>query len=43
LIDFDGDCVSDLFITVTDSSSGKTFYEVYIRREIPTVEDEDIE
>ncbi|CDW73884.1 UNKNOWN [Stylonychia lemnae] len=33
LIDFDGDCLSDLFITVTEVNSGKSFYEIYIRRE----------
>lgn len=31
LIDLDGDCISDLFLTVTD---GKTsYYEIYLRRE----------
>jgi len=29
LIDFDGDCLSDLFITVTDIASGKSYYEIY--------------
>jgi hypothetical protein len=33
LIDLDGDCLSDFFITVTDVSSGKTYYEIYLRRE----------
>ena len=32
-IDFDGDCLSDLFLTVVDSLTGKTFYEIYHRRE----------
>lgn len=32
LIDFDGDCLSDLFITTTDQVSGKTYYEIYLRR-----------
>ena len=34
MIDFDGDCVSDLFITVTEPSTGKTYYELYLRREL---------
>ncbi len=33
-VDFDGDCLSDLFMTVYDASSGKTFYEIYLRREL---------
>lgn len=33
LIDIDGDCMSDLFVTVTDSQTGKSYYEIYIRRE----------
>jgi hypothetical protein len=33
LIDLDGDCVSDLFLTVYDHNSTKTFYEIYLRRE----------
>lgn len=33
-IDFDGDCLSDLFITVQDTTSGKTYYEIYLRREL---------
>ena len=33
LIDFDGDCLSDLFLTVTDISSGINYYEIYLRRE----------
>ena len=33
LIDFDGDCMSDLFMTVQDLSTGRKFYEIYIRRE----------
>ncbi|TNV73941.1 hypothetical protein FGO68_gene2124 [Halteria grandinella] len=32
-IDFDGDCLSDFFITITDIASGKTYYEIYLRRE----------
>lgn len=32
-IDFDGDCLSDLFLTVVDSSTGKTYYEIFLRRE----------
>eukprot|EP00352_Strombidinopsis_acuminata_P007097 CAMPEP_0176362462 /NCGR_PEP_ID=MMETSP0126-20121128/18448_1 /TAXON_ID=141414 ORGANISM="Strombidinopsis acuminatum, Strain SPMC142" /NCGR_SAMPLE_ID=MMETSP0126 /ASSEMBLY_ACC=CAM_ASM_000229 /LENGTH=120 /DNA_ID=CAMNT_0017718395 /DNA_START=655 /DNA_END=1017 /DNA_ORIENTATION=- len=42
LVDFDGDCISDLFITVT--SGGKSYYEIYLRRErvasLSEVEDE---
>ena len=33
MVDFDGDCMSDLFMTVKDESSSKVFYEIYIRRE----------
>jgi hypothetical protein len=33
MIDFDGDCLSDLFMTVTDSTTGKSYYEIYLRRE----------
>jgi hypothetical protein len=33
LIDFDGDCMSDLFITTTDAATGKSYYEIYLRRE----------
>lgn len=33
LIDFDGDCLSDLFITVTDQATNKQYYEIYLRRE----------
>lgn len=36
LIDFDGDCLSDLFITIIDQASGKAYYEIYIRREKET-------
>jgi hypothetical protein len=31
LVDFDGDCISDLFVTVEDK--GKKYYEIYLRRE----------
>jgi len=32
--DFDGDCMSDLFLTVEDESDpSKKFYEIYVRRE----------
>jgi len=34
LIDFDGDCMADLFVTVQDLTTGKKFYEIYLRREI---------
>jgi hypothetical protein len=33
MIDFDGDCLSDLFLTVVDIITGKTYYEIYLRRE----------
>jgi len=33
LIDLDGDCMSDLFLTVYDPTSGRNYYEIYIRRE----------
>jgi hypothetical protein len=32
-IDFDGDCLSDLFLTVVDLATGKTYYEIFLRRE----------
>lgn len=32
--DFDGDCMSDLFLTIQDQNDpSKKFYEIYIRRE----------
>ena len=31
MIDFDGDCMADLFVTV--SSGGRNYYEIYLRRE----------
>jgi hypothetical protein len=31
LIDLDGDCISDLFLTVTDGTT--SYYEIYLRRE----------
>ena len=31
MVDFDGDCMVDLFVTV--QSGGRTYYETYIRRE----------
>jgi hypothetical protein len=34
LVDFDGDCMADLFVTVQDLTTGKKFYEIYLRREI---------
>lgn len=37
LIDFDGDCLSDLFITVVDSTTSKTYYEIFLRREKESV------
>jgi hypothetical protein len=33
MIDFDGDCLSDLFVTVTDALTGRNYYEIYLRRE----------
>lgn len=33
MIDLDGDCLSDLFLTVKDVSTGKYYYEIYLRRE----------
>jgi hypothetical protein len=33
MVDFDGDCLSDLFMTVQDEKTGKMFYEIYLRRE----------
>lgn len=32
LVDFDGDCMADLFVTVQDLTTGKKFYEIYLRR-----------
>ena len=32
-IDFDGDCLSDLFLTMIDTNTGRTYYEIYLRRE----------
>ena len=44
MIDFDGDCVSDLFLTVKDQATGTTYYEIYLRRERAQLikEDEDL-
>lgn len=39
LIDLDGDCMADLFLTVEDSSSGRKFYEIWLRRETQTTLD----
>lgn len=39
LIDLDGDCLSDLFLTVKDVSTGNYFYEIYLRREKGTLVD----
>jgi hypothetical protein len=33
LVDLDGDCISDLFMTVKDKHTGEEFYEIYLRRE----------
>ena len=37
MIDLDGDCLSDLFLTVKDVSTGTYFYEIYLRREKATL------
>lgn len=39
LIDLDGDCLSDLFVTITDQATGKTYYEIYLRREREVAEE----
>jgi len=36
LIDIDGDCLSDLFLTVEDVTSGRKYYEIWQRRETAT-------
>ena len=33
LVDFDGDCMADLFVTVQDLTTGKKYYEIYLRRQ----------
>ena len=33
MVDFDGDCLDDLFITVQDEQRSKAYYEIYVRRE----------
>lgn len=34
MVDFDGDCLSDLFMTVQEQDNpSKKFYEIYLRRE----------
>ena len=40
LVDFDGDCLSDLFLTVVDQTTGKTYYDIYLRREHELTVDE---
>lgn len=35
MVDFDGDCLADLFMTVQDEKTGQKFWEIYIRRENP--------
>lgn len=37
MIDIDGDCMSDLFLTVQDASSGAKYYEIWVRRETQTL------
>jgi hypothetical protein len=39
MIDLDGDCLSDLFITVLDKTTGINYYEIYLRREKATLID----
>ena len=39
MIDLDGDCLSDLFITVEDKKTGINYYEIYLRREKATLVD----
>lgn len=39
--DFDGDCINDLFLTVTDPQTGLSFYEIYIRKEIEELSSSD--
>ena len=34
LVDFDGDCMADLFITIQDLTTGRKYYEIYLRREL---------
>ena len=34
MVDFDGDCMADLFVTIQDLTTGKKYYEIYLRREI---------
>ena len=41
LIDLDGDCISDLFLTVKDASTGKHYYEIYLRRERLSLQSDD--
>ena len=33
MIDFDGDCMADLFVTIQDLTTGRKYYEIYLRRE----------
>ena len=34
MVDFDGDCMSDLFLTVQEQDNpNKKYYEIYLRRE----------
>ena len=39
LVDFDGDCLADLFVTIQDLTTGKKYYEIYLRREQSTTVD----
>ena len=41
LVDFDGDCLSDLFLTVTDQTTGKSYYEIFLRRELQNDDSEE--
>ena len=42
MIDLDGDCMSDLFLTITDKNTGKSYYEIYHRREYEDNDDSEI-
>lgn len=43
MLDFDGDCLSDLFLTVVEQNTGKSFYEIYHRRVIDIEQETDEE
>jgi len=33
MVDFDGDCISDLFLVSHDMATGLDYYEIYLHRE----------